>query len=132
MSGYVRGALVQGVSAHVLDRILAQPNVSRFLRDALPPWMQPELEETRRAIGRAAREFEALPVAVGGSGETEVPEVEAPLGHEITTGEAATLLGLSPRRVRQLAGGGMGRLRGGRWVLDRSAVLAYAERRRSA
>ncbi|MFF7842841.1 helix-turn-helix domain-containing protein [Streptomyces ossamyceticus] len=131
MSGYVRGALVQGVSAHVLARVLASPNVEQVLR-SLPLWMQPELEETRRAIRRAAREFEALPVAVDGSGETEVPEAEAPLGHEITTGEAAALLGLTDRRVRQLAKGGMGQLRGGRWVLDRSAVLAYAERRRSA
>ncbi|MFM9595794.1 helix-turn-helix domain-containing protein [Streptomyces scabiei] len=131
MSGYVRGALVQGVSAHVLARVLASPNVEQVLR-SLPLWMQPELEETRRAIRQAAREFEALPVAVDGSEETEVPEVEAPLRHEITTGEAAALLGLTERRARQLAAGGMGQRRGGRWVLDRSAVLAYAERRRSA
>ncbi|MEW2421265.1 hypothetical protein AB0911_12045 [Streptomyces nigra] len=131
MSGYVRGALVQGVSAHVLDRVLASPNVAEVLRQ-LPPWMRPELEETCRAIGRAAREYEQLPHAAAGSPETEVPEVAAPLGHEITTREAGALLGVTERRARQLAAGGMGQLRGGRWVLDRSVVLAYAEQRRSA
>lgn len=131
MSGYVRGALVHGVSAHVLARVLASPNVEQVLR-SLPPWMQPELEATRRAIRQAAHEYEQLPPAGEGSVETEVPDVEAPLGHEITTGEAAALLGLTERRVRQLAAGGMGQRKGGRWVLDRSAVLAYAARRRAA
>lgn len=129
MSRY--GALVDGVSAHVLDRVLRSPNVEQVLR-SLPPWMRSELEATRRAIQRAARDYEARLVAVDGTAETEVPDVGAPLGHEITTREAAALLGLTERRVRQLAAGGMGRRRGGRWVLDRSAVLAYAERRRAA
>ncbi|WP_405924743.1 helix-turn-helix domain-containing protein [Streptomyces sp. NBC_00035] len=132
MSGYVGGALVDGVTAHVLDKVLASPHVSEVLR-SLPPWMRDEVEAGRRAIRRAAREYEQLGVAAAeGRAETEIPEVAAPLGHEITTGEAAALLGLSERRVRQLAGDGMGQLRGGRWVLDRSAVLAYAERRRAA
>lgn len=130
MTGYVRGALVEGVSAHVLARVLASPNVAQVLR-SLPPWMLPELEATCRAIGQAAREYEQLPVAVDGRSETEVPQVETPLGHEITTGEASRLLGLTERRVRQLAAGGMGQRRGGRWVLDRSAVLAYAQRGRA-
>ncbi|WP_153453808.1 helix-turn-helix domain-containing protein [Streptomyces smaragdinus] len=130
-AGYVRGALVQGASAHVLDRVLASPNVVAVLR-SLPSWMGPELDETRRAIRRAAREYEARAVAVDGSAETEVPEVGASSGHEVTTGEAAVLLGCTERRVRQLAAGGMGARRGGRWVLDRSVVLAYAERRRTA
>lgn len=131
MSGYVRGALVQGVSAHVLDKVLASPNVAEVLR-SLPPWLRAELDETRRAIRRAAQEYEQLPPAADGSAETEVPAVGALLPHEITTREAAVLLGLTERRVRQLAAGGMGQRRGGRWVLDRSAVLAYAERRRAA
>ncbi|MDX3519277.1 helix-turn-helix domain-containing protein [Streptomyces scabiei] len=133
MSSYVRGVLVQGVTAHVLAQVLALPDVERRLRNALPPLVQLELEATRRAFRQAALDYESQPIAVDGSAETEVPEVEAPLGHEITTGEAAVLLDLSERRVRQLAAeGGMGRLKGGRWVLDRTAVLAYAARRRAA
>ncbi|WP_326583333.1 helix-turn-helix domain-containing protein [Streptomyces sp. NBC_00481] len=132
MSGYVGGALVDGVTAHVLDKVLASPNVAEVLC-SLPPWMRAEVEAGRRAIRRAAREYEQLAVAaVEGSAETEVPDVGAPLGHEITTCEAAALLDVTERRVRQLAAGGMGQRRGGRWVLDRSAVLAYAERRRAA
>lgn len=127
--GYVEGALVTGVSAHILDRVLASPNVANVLA-GLPPWMRPEVEATRRAIRRAAREYEALPVSAHGSAEAEVPEVGPALAHEITTTEASTLLALSERRIRQLAAEGMGRRQAGRWVLDRSAVLAYAGRRR--
>ncbi|MEV6212137.1 hypothetical protein [Kitasatospora sp. NPDC051914] len=129
---YVEGAaLVSGVSAHVLDRLFASPNVMQTLdRIMLPPDMRAELEATRRAIRRAALLYEALPRAVNGSAETDVPEVEAPLPHEITTTEASTVLGLSERRMRQLAAEGMGRQLAGRWLLDRSAVLAYGHRRR--
>lgn len=103
MSGYVGGALVDGVTAHVLDKVLASPNVAEVLC-SLPPWMRAEVEAYRRAIRRAAREYEQLAVAaVEGSAETEVPDVGAPLGHEITTCEAAALLDVTERRVRQLA-----------------------------
>lgn len=126
---YIMGALVHGVSAHVLDRILASSNVVRAM-SAYPEWMQLELEATRRAIRRAAREYEALPIAEDGSAATALAEV-APLSpDEITTNEAGALLGLGERRVRQLAAEGMGRQVGGRWLLDRTAVLAYAGRRR--
>lgn len=133
VSPYVAGAVVAGVSAHVLDRILAQPNVAQVLR-CLPSWMGPEVEATRRAIGRAAREYERLPVAVDGTAETPPVEVGPPSEREIGmfTNEAAALLALSERRVRQLAAGGMGRKAGGRWLLDRGAVAAEAARRRSA
>ncbi|PBC79897.1 hypothetical protein BX265_4726 [Streptomyces sp. TLI_235] len=126
---YVEGALVSGVSAHVLDRILASPNVSHVLA-SLAPWMRPEVEQTRRAIRRAAKAYEALPRAASGSTEADAPEVGPGLPHEITTTEASALLALSERRIRQLAAEGMGRQFAGRWLLDRSAVLAYADRRR--
>ncbi|MEU2625864.1 hypothetical protein [Kitasatospora sp. NPDC007106] len=129
---YVEGAaLVSGVSAHVLDRILASPDVTRIFA-TMAPWMRPEVEATRRAIHRAALLYEALPHAANGSAETDIPEVEAPLPHEITTTEASAVLGLGERRVRQLAAEGMGRQLAGRWLLDRSAVLAYGDRRRGA
>ncbi|WP_345195967.1 hypothetical protein [Streptomyces lavendulae] len=108
---------------------MASPNVARILDD-LPAWMRPEVDAARRAIRLAAREYEALPIAVAGTSETPVPEVGPLSPHEIDTYQASILLGLGERRVRQLAAGGMGRLVGGRWLLDRSAVLAYAEQRR--
>lgn len=128
---YFEGALVSGVSAHVLDRVLASPNVAVVLA-ALPPWMRPEVEATRRAIRRAAREYEARPVAAAGSAEVPLSEVGPPLPHEITTREASVLLGLTERRVRQLAPVLGGRRVGSGWLLDRSAVLGYSGRRRSA
>lgn len=128
---YVEGALVSGLSAHVLDRLFRSPNVAQTLdRILLPPDMRAELEATRRAIRRAALAYAARPPAASGSTEAEALAVEAPSSHEITTAEASTLLALSDRRVRQLAAEGMGRRVGGRWLVDRSAVLAYAGRRR--
>ncbi|MFI0482228.1 helix-turn-helix domain-containing protein [Actinomadura sp. 9N215] len=133
-SRYVEGALIHGVSAHVLDRVLRWPVVAGALDD-LPVWMRPEVEAARRAIRWAAAEYEALPLVAAADGIAAAQEAETvpPSRHgEITTGEAAGLLRLSERRVRQLAAQGMGRRAGGRWLLDRSAVLAYADRRRSA
>lgn len=128
---YVEGALISGPSAHILDRVLASPNVVRVL-DALPPWMRAEVDATRRAIQRAAAAYEALPISANGNAETGLAEIGTGSPHEISTSEASVLLGLSERRVRQLAAGGMGRRVGGRWLLDRSAVTAYGKRPRSA
>lgn len=131
MSGYLReAAVIEGVAAHVLDRVLASPNVAQAL-SGLPAWMQPELKAARHAIHQAAREYVARPVAANGSAETAVAEVERSWPDEIGTLEASALLGVTPRRVRQLAAGGLGRQVGGRWLIDRTAVEAYALKRRS-
>lgn len=53
-------------------------------------------------------------------------------GDVLTTAQAAQLLGVKERRARDLAASGLGRLVGGRWMLDRSAVEAEAERRGAA
>lgn len=133
LSGYVEGALVHGASAHILDRVLTSPNVAEALRRQLmPSQTRLEWEAARRAIRRAALAYEALPFAEDGSAAARLAEVGPPSLHEITTDEASALLGVGERRVRQLAAQGMGRRAGGRWLLDRSAVLAEVERRRSA
>lgn len=120
-------AIVRGVSAHVIDRVLSAPNTAKVL-DGLPGWLRLELDATRAAIHRAAEAYEAGPVADLGSSATPTAAVDASSPHdEISTGEAAVILGLRERRVRQLAGGGMGRKVGHVWLLDRSAVLAYRE-----
>lgn len=59
VSGYLRGALVEGVCAHVFDKVLASPESDEVLR-SLPPWMRQEFEKTRQAIQRAAREYEQM------------------------------------------------------------------------
>ena len=134
---YVSGALVSGASAHVLDRVLRSPYVRRVV-EGLPAWLRGEVEATAAAIGRAAAEFEALPVSLERSDETPFGEIEgrsARIGGSagwLDVEQAAHLLGVTPRRVQQLAAGGMGRRVGRAWRLDETAVREYGQRRRPA
>lgn len=61
----------------------------------------------------------------------EVAEEVLPLGRELTSGEAAELLGLTGRQVTKLADAGVlaGRKPRGRWRIDEASVLAYRRRR---
>ena len=131
---YVSGALVSGAPAHVLDRVLRSPDVQRLV-DNLPAWLRAEVEATARAIRRAAVEYEALPVSLQRSDETSFGEIA---GRSTRMGEsvgwvcveqAANLLGVTPRRVQQLAAGGMGRRVGRVWQLDETAVREYGRRK---
>ena len=96
------------------------------------------LEALRYAIAAAqrARRRNGLPPALALS---ELAALVAPLGHgdtpddptgesdDMTTNQAAAVLGLSPRTVRRLASGLGGRLVGGRLLLDRLAVTEHIE-----
>lgn len=130
---YVEGALVYGFGAHVVDRLLARYLPSLLASTRLSAEQRQEVEETRAAIARAADTYLAWPISAGGSAETPVAAVEGRSSREeITTAEAAALLGVTERRARQLAEGGMGRKIGRVWVLDLAAVVAYRDGRRSA
>ena len=128
-------ALVSGASAHVLDRLLRSPDVRRLV-DNLPAWMRAEVEATARAIRRAAADYEALPISLERSDETPFGEIEgrsARMGESVgwvCVEQAANLLGVTPRRVQQLAAGGMGRRVGRVWQLDGTAVREYGQQRR--
>lgn len=124
-------AVVGGPAAHVLDRIMKAPRVRRII-ELLPEPLRSEVAATRRAIALAAAAYEARSVVSGRSHETPGTETAPPSPGEITTREAAALLGVSERRCQQLAAGGLGRRVAGRWLLDKSAVLAYRDRRRAA
>lgn len=117
-------ALVSGFAAEVLDRMLAA-----YLPKVLPALsgeQRAEVEATHAAVGWAAGRWQARPVSASGSAETRVTEIVAVSGHdEISTAEAARMLRLSERRVRQLAAGGMGRRVGRTWLLDRDQVELY-------
>lgn len=131
MPGYVEGAaLVEGAAAHVLAELLAIPGVRHYLRGR-PPELQGAIEEAVTAIRQAARAYEQARASASafGSAETALAEIVQPFEREIVTREAAALLGLTERRVRQLAAEGMGRRAGGRWLLDRTAVEEYRRRR---
>ncbi|WP_187280761.1 helix-turn-helix domain-containing protein [Microbispora sp. CSR-4] len=131
---YVEGAaLVWGFGAHVVDRVLAT-YLPKFLQTTpMLPEQRAAIEETRAAIARASDVYLTWPVAVDGSAETPVAEIEGPSpGEEITTAEAAVLLGVTERRVRQLADHGLGQKVGRQWVYDRAVVLAWRDERRTA
>lgn len=134
-AAYVEGAaIVSGLPAHVIDRILAL-HLSAVL-GSLPfsQAQRQEIQAAKNAIHRAADRYIGLPsVAAPGNTATKIEEVAASWSpDEITTAEAGELLGLTERRMRQLAACGMGRKAGHAWLLDRSMVLAYSRNRRTA
>jgi hypothetical protein len=126
---YLRdAAVVQGVSAHALDRILAR-HLPAVL-PAMPEWMRVEVLVAQDNIRRAAKAYESLPIAAGGSAETDEAEIDPEwTDDEISTEAAATLLGVSNRRARQLGAAGLGRKVGPVWVFDRARVLAERRHR---
>jgi hypothetical protein len=128
---YVREAvLIEGAAAHVLDRLLARylPGVI----ESLPPWLRDEVLSARDGIRRAAVAYEARPVAVDGSAETDDSETSPSWSEQITSGAAATILGVTERRVRQLGAAGLGRKVGRAWVFDRAVVQAERAHRKEA
>lgn len=120
------GALVAGWPAFVLDVIL-----NRYLPPylaAMTPQQRAEVERAHQAIGDAARLYDAVRTSVSGSAEAALAETAAcSEEHEITTAAAALLLGLTERRVCQLAAGwaddGFARKVGRTWLLQREAVI---------
>lgn len=128
---WVEGAVASGFAAVVVDRLLA-----RHLPSLLPAFsveQRVEVVAFRRAVARAADVYRGRPVSPERSGETEVSVIGAGSGRdEISTIEAAALLGVGVRRVQQYAKGGMGRRVGRVWLLDRGEVEAAAAARRSA
>lgn len=122
---YVEHAvIVSGRVADIYARVLAAPRVAAVL-DRLN---SPEEIATRAAMRRAAQAYEQGKR----NGEARMRPDDPSSPHDpISTGEAAQVLGMSVRRVQQLAAGGLGsRGRGGRWLLDRDAVAALADERR--
>jgi hypothetical protein len=118
-------ALVSGHAAVLLNRILSAPLVAKPL-DRLA---DPEMDALRLAVRRAAKAYTHASTGQR-SGETPDDSAGPQWGQEISTDEAARMLGVSRRRVQQLAEGGMGRRVAGRWRLDSTAVLAYRDERR--
>lgn len=123
-------ALVAGGPAWLISRMLASPHVARLLNHP-PAWIERgHLTDTVMAIDLAARAFEVSLTA---------PERgnEAPLGavagqSDWTTREAANYLGMSQRRVQELAGALGGRRVGREWRLPAAAVRKYEKQGKQA
>lgn len=138
-SGSLRGALVTGVAAAVLARVMdpAGPLGPAFRTAMANLCSDRALEEVWRAVAAIEEEgdrWEAL-VASASEGESaKGPDVEIRPGwnhdHDLLTpDEAAGMLNLTPTRVRQLckAGHFVGAhqaRRGSPWLIPRLAVLA--------
>lgn len=65
--------------------------------------------------------------ALSAAGQADMPEEPEGQPDNVTTTEAAALLGCSERQARRLAPALGGRLTGGRWLLDRVAVAEHIE-----
>lgn len=114
-------------------RVLLRPGLDQLRRDgvALPA----ELAEVVRAVDAVARfpQPEAGPVA-GGLGVSADGGGRLAAPFTMSTTKVASILGVTPRRVRQLAAAGVlgGRLAGGRWQFDHEEIARWAEERRGA
>ena len=128
-------------AAVVIDGYAARALAIMLRRDwdrgdfrSLPPEGRSEAYHAVRALERAGEAWMRSRPSVGGRAETAVVEIGSESSHEqfISVDTAAGLLGVSDRRVRQLAAAGLGAKVGGSWVIRRSDVELEAARRVSA
>ncbi len=135
--GYVEhGAIVSGPSALVLAGFLEKH--WREWREYAAPLSQDmglAVADTVESINKAAvayRESVSARASVGGSEKRKSGEVpqDSPAMEWVSTSDAASLLGLSARRIRQLVvlGELTGRRSNGRWQVSRLSVLERAGR----
>ncbi len=68
-----------------------------------------------------------LAYALAAPGQSDSTDEPAEQPDFVDIGQAVQLLGVSPRTARRLARRLGGRMVGGRWLLDRQAVLEHAE-----
>lgn len=130
---YVRGVLVSGYPAAATNVLFGRYLPTLAAHPHLQGPRRVELEAARAAVRREATRWLAGRGGVVISAETPpvVPDPRWP-GEWITTEEASVLLGVTPRRARQLAAGGLGVKNGPTWLLDRIGVETYRTTRRSA
>jgi excisionase family DNA binding protein len=122
------GAIVSGGPTWMISRILASPSV-RDLLDNPPAWIERgHLAATVDAIHQAARAFEAESAARERGKPATVSAVAAQ--SEWTTREAADYLGLSQRRVQEIAADLGGTQAGRRWRIPATAAREYQRRRK--
>jgi excisionase family DNA binding protein len=96
----------------------------RYLADAQQAWA---------AVDQAADDWLTWRASVGGSAEPRLAEAAAP-SEVISTREAADMLRVTERRVRQLLAEGRlaGEQRGRVWLVERASVALYATVRDAA
>ncbi len=134
---YINGpaALVIGYPAVVFTVVL-RDLARRGYFGRLAPADRAEVLQLIADIERVGVAWQTKRSAASAPGSPETPlalaVASSPQHEALTVEEAARMLHLTPRRVRQLAAGGLGTKRGHTWQLDRAAVLAELERREEA
>jgi hypothetical protein len=129
-SEHVLGVAVAGWPAFVVDCLLRRHG-GPYLK-AMSPEQAREMEVFHRAVHAAAAYWQAR-TAVIGSAEAATAEVpSSSRSDDLSTAQAASLLGVSERRVCQLAAtwqdDGLARKVGRSWLVDREAVTVYSRR----
>jgi excisionase family DNA binding protein len=133
------GAYVEGSAAFLLERFL-DPEIEDRLAGLARGGAHPEhLRAVRRAMAQireAARQWQELQLAACVSANAQGPPAQAVSGSgtEVSTREAADMLGRTASRVRQLISEGAltGRRVGREWLVDRGSVETLVEIRRAA
>jgi hypothetical protein len=130
----VPGAHVAGRAAAVIDAILRRHGPAYLSQ--LAPAVQREVEAAARAIHGAAQVWRASTSADGNAALPPGPVRASSDRDELGAAEAAHRLGVSPRRIRQLADAwaadGLARKCGGDWRIDATAVQLEVDRRSDA
>lgn len=127
MSGHIRdAALVDGTAAVIIAAVLKR-HLPTYLA-ALPVPVRRDVDQAYDALQRAAAAHRA---ARGNTATPSTPvDEDSDQQQGLTTEQAAPLLGVKPRRARQLAAAGLGRKVGPVWLLDPDQVAAHAAARR--
>jgi hypothetical protein len=119
-------AVISGYSARLVGVALRDLARKGYF-DAVAPSARTELLDLIAEIEKAGRAWQISLNEQAGNAETPQPEIAAQ--SVMTAEQASTFLGLTARRVRQLAPVIGGHKHRGRWTFDRAAVLAEKERR---
>lgn len=127
-------ALIGGPGAYLLSKLLKEPPVAAFIRDAR--WLHgPDFDLAVAAVHAAGRAWQAtvdLPRR-GNAVRFERSAADCTTMNPMSTKQAAEHLDLGIRQVQELAKSGRitGRRVAGRWQLDPSAVRAYHQQKRA-
>lgn len=117
-------AIISGAPATLLSRLLGSPYVVKVLAHS-PSGVDPnELAAVLDAIHRAGRAHENR---LDQQRRDDAEPLGAVMPHCWTTEQAATYLGLSARRVQELALELDGQRIGRRWLIPETAVRCYKQ-----
>lgn len=132
------GAHVSGFAAWYIANVLSGPLAATLKQHdgQIHPARLAEVRETWALIKQMGDDWAAEQprTAASGNAATQLATTPAPSAHEITTDQAADMLGLKPRRVRQLLQLGVltGRKTGQVWLAERSSVVLHQQTRSEA